>query len=131
MNIGNNEECATGRIRQLAGVPVLVCAGGRDRLAADRDAADLVGEALSGGARWVVVPVERLGEGFLDLSTRLAGELLQKFVNYGLGVALVGDVAGAIAHSPALGDFVRESNRGRHVWFVADLAEFEARLAGS
>lgn len=118
------------RVRHLAGVPVLVCSGAGPPISGDRDAADLVGEALSAGAAWLALPVARLGDGFLDLSTRLAGEVLQKFVNYGLGVAIVGDVSGAVAHSTALRDFVRESNRGRHIWFVADLAELEARLAG-
>lgn len=116
--------------RALAGASVLVCAEAGPPIAGDRQAADLVGEALSVGAAWVAIPVARLGEGFLDLSTRLAGDILQKFINYGLRVAVVGDVADAIAQSPALRDFVRESNRGRHVWFVADLAALEMRLAG-
>ena len=74
------------------------------------------------------VPVERLPPAFLDLKTRLAGEVLQKFVNYGLKVALVGDISAAVARSEALRDFVRESNRGRSVWFVEDLAALEAKL---
>lgn len=115
--------------RTLAGASVLVCGEAGPPLAGDRPAADLVGEALSVGAQWVAIAAGRLGEGFLDLSTRLAGDVLQKFVNYGLRVAIVGDVADEIARSPALRDFVRESNRGRHVWFVSDLGELETRLA--
>ncbi|WP_377355102.1 DUF4180 domain-containing protein [Phenylobacterium terrae] len=125
MNIGNSKE----RVRRLSGVPVLVCPEAGPAIAGDRDAADLVGEALSVGAQVVALPVARLGAGFLDLSTRLAGEALQKFVNYGLRVAIVGDISGAVAQSTALRDFVRESNRGRQVWFVPDLTGLEARLA--
>ena len=55
--------------------------------------------------------------------------MIQKFVNYGIRAVFVGDVAAPVAASDALRDFIRESNRGRHVWFVADLAELEAKLA--
>jgi hypothetical protein len=128
MSVGNED--ARGDVRQLAGVAVLVCAADGAPVAAERDAADLVGQAMSNDAQMVALPVARLSERFLDLSTRLAGEVLQKLVTYGLRVAIVGDVSQAAARSSALRDFVRESNRGRHVWFVADLAELEARLAG-
>ena len=39
----------------------------------------------------------RLSPDFLRLSTGLAGDVLQKFVNYGLRVAIVGDVSAAAA----------------------------------
>jgi hypothetical protein len=100
-------------------------------VAGERDAVDLIGEALGSGARLVAIPVGRLGEGFLTLSTRIAGEVIQKFVNYGLQVAFVGDISQAVEASTALRDFVRESNRGPHVWFVADLAELEAKIAAN
>ena len=35
-----------------------------------------------------------------------------------------------VAASQALDAFVRESNRGRHVWFVSDEAELRTRLGG-
>ena len=94
----------------------------------EHEAVTLIGDALSEKAAVVAIPVERLSPAFLDLSTRLAGEVLQKFVNYGRRVAIVGDVSAAVAASKPLADFVRESNRGRHVWFVSDLAELRTRL---
>ena len=115
--------------KSLAGVGVLVCDADGPKLDGERAATDLIGEAFGADARVVAVPVGRLGEGFLTLSTRIAGEVVQKFVNYGFRVAFVGDVSDAVAASDALHDFVRESNRGRHVWFVADLTELEAKLA--
>ena len=66
---------------------------------------------------------------FFDLRTGLAGAVLQKLVNYHLRVAIVGDVTREVAASKAFADFVTESNRGGHVWFVRDEAELEARLA--
>jgi hypothetical protein len=119
----------TGQPRSLGGVLAYVCDADGPKLDGERGATDVIGDAFGSGARLVAIPVECLGEGFLTLSTRIAGEVIQKFVNYGFRVAFVGDVSRQVAASAALRDFVRESNRGRHVWFVSDLAELEARLA--
>lgn len=115
--------------KSLAGVVVLVCDADGPKLDSERAATDLIGEAFGIGARAIAIPVARLGEGFLTLSTRIAGEVIQKFVNYGFQVGFVGDISQAVNASDALRDFVRESNRGCHVWFVADLTELEAKLA--
>lgn len=119
----------SGAVLKLGGEIAYVCDAEGPKLDGEGAATDIIGEAFGAGARLVVVPVERLGEGFLTLSTRVAGEVIQKFVNYGFRLAFVGDVSEAVAASDALRDFVRESNRGRHVWFAADMAELEAKLA--
>ena len=116
-------------VQTLNGVPVGVCGADGPKLDGERAATDVIGDAFGSGARVIAVPVERLGDGFLTLSTRIAGEVIQKFVNYGFQLAFVGDISAAVAGSDALRDFVRESNRGRHVWFVADLDELVAKLA--
>ncbi len=115
-------------LASLRGVPVWACAPDGPKLDGERAATDIIGEAFGVDAKVVAIPVARLGEGFLDLRTRIAGEVIQKFVNYGFQVAFVGDVSAAVARSTALRDFVRESNRGHHVWFVADFAELESKL---
>jgi hypothetical protein len=116
-------------LRELAGVRILLVDPEGPPMVSERDVVDLIGDAMVWDAAVVAIPVVRLPPAFLDLSTRFAGEVLQKFVNYQRRVAIVGDVAAGVAASDALRDFVRESNRGRHVWFVADLAELEARLS--
>jgi hypothetical protein len=90
---------------------------------------DILSETFSARVGLVIVPVSRLSPAFLDLKTRLAGEVLQKFVTYERRVAILGDISEAVARSAALRDFVGESNRGRSVWFVADGAELAAKLA--
>ena len=60
----------------------------------------------------------QLDESFFRLSTGLAGEVLQKFVNYQMKLAIVGDFSGYT--SKPLQDFIRESNEGRHVCFQPD-----------
>jgi len=107
---------------------VAVCAPDGALLATERDINDFLSEAMSLEAEWLVLPVSRLGPDFLRLRTRLAGEMAQKCVNYHIGLAIVGDISEAVAASDALGDFVRESNRGTQVWFADDEAAFRNRL---
>ena len=111
------------------GVRVFVCPADGPRLAGERDALDVIGEAYGQDADLIAVPVQRLDEAFFTLSTRVAGEIMQKFVNYRVRLAFVGDIGRHLEASSALRDLVRETNRGRQVWFVADLEELDARLA--
>ncbi|MBT1155492.1 DUF4180 domain-containing protein [Aminobacter anthyllidis] len=92
------------------------------------DANDFISEAWSNEADFLAIPVERLGPDFLKLSTGVAGEVFQKFVNYGLGCAIVGDVTQALDGSGALRDFVRETNKGKSIWFVPDFDELQHRF---
>lgn len=59
----------------------------------------------------------------------MAGAIVQKLVTYGLKAAFIGDVSAHTAESEALSAFIAESNRGRQVWFVSDMAELERRLS--
>lgn len=115
-------------LRELAGVPVFVCSPHGPLLDGERAALDLIGEAGYRGAAWVAVPAERCGPDFFRLRTRVAGDVAQKFGNYRMGLAVVGDIGPSTAASTALADFVRESNRGRQLWFLPDAAALEARL---
>ncbi|GAA4660358.1 DUF4180 domain-containing protein [Streptomyces youssoufiensis] len=111
-------------------VPVFRYPADGARLATEQDALDLVGNASYQGARWVVIPADRLDPAFYELRTRLAGDIVQKFVNYRVGLAVIGDISAHTAASSSLRDFVRECNRGRQTWFVADEDELRERLAG-
>lgn len=117
-------------IREIAGEEVLVLPLEGPKLDGERAATDIIGDMLGCEARVAAIPVGRLGEGFLTLSTRIAGDVVQKFVNYGIRPVFVGDVSHAVARSDALRDYIVECNRGRHVWFVADMAELEQKLFG-
>jgi hypothetical protein len=90
---------------------------------------DLLGEAWGAEAELVAVPVARLADGFLDLSTRICGEVAQKFTNHRVRLALVGDITIRVEASRSLRDFVHESNKGRQIWFVRDREALEKRLA--
>ena len=117
------------RIHESTGIRVLHIAAEGPTISTPDHAADLVGDAWAHHAELVAVPVERLDPAFFDLSTGIAGEITQKLVNYRLRLAIVGDIGKHVEVSAALRDYVWESNRGAHVWFLADDAELEAKLA--
>ena len=71
---------------------------------------------------------EAIVEDFFVLRSGVAGEIAQKFVNYGKKLAIVGDFGGYA--SKPLQDFIRESNRGNSLVFAATEQEGIARLAG-
>ena len=79
----------------------------------------------------IVIPAERIDEGFFRLRTGVAGAFLQKFVTYGRRVAILGDISQHVLESSALRDFVVEANRGDHVWFVETIEDLERHLRQS
>lgn len=93
-----------------------------------QDAIDLIGDASYWHqASWVAVRVEDLPAGFFVLSSGVAGEIVQKFAQYGTGLAVVGDVSSYEVSSTPFRDWVRESNRGWQLWFVADVEALEQK----
>ena len=95
------------------------------------DAMDLIGNASYSGVALVALPVSRLDPEFFRLASLLAGDILQKFVNYRVQLAVIGDISEYVAASDALRDFVWESNRGAHVWFLPDEAALVAKVGGT
>ena len=67
-----------------------------------------------------------VADAFFILSTGMAGEILQKFINYGAKLAVFGDFSRY--KSQPLRDFMRESNQGKDVFFTADEEEAVRRL---
>ena len=78
------------------------------------------------GCAAVVMNKEAVAEDFFRLSTGLAGEAAQKFVNYHFRLALTGDFS--MYQSQPLQDFMRESNKGRHLFFCRDEREALRKL---
>lgn len=74
----------------------------------------------------LVLPKSAFCEDFFKLSTCLAGDILQKLVNYGFKMAVVGDFSQY--ESKALRDFIYESNRGMHFFFVPNIVEAVEKL---
>ncbi|MDR2498049.1 MAG: DUF4180 domain-containing protein [Tannerellaceae bacterium] len=69
----------------------------------------------------IIAKKENINPDFFDLSTGIAGEILQKCSNYDVRIAIVGDYTNI--QSKAMNDFIRESNSRRQVIFVSTTEE--------
>lgn len=70
------------------------------------------------GCNRIILNKSAICEDFFDLKTRIAGEILQKFINYHVKIAIVGDFSGY--SSKSLKDFIYESNKGRDIFFLSN-----------
>jgi len=78
------------------------------------------------GAERIVIDKDAVCEDFFILSTGMAGEILQKFVNYHVKVAVYGEYSHY--NSKPLKDFIYESNQGKDFFFVATREEAVQKL---
>jgi hypothetical protein len=116
---------------EIHGKHIYECPPDGPPIARGQDAVDLIGAAKSAGATIATLPIQRLTPEFFELKTGVAGEIVQKFVMYGLTVAVLGDTTKLAAESKSLHDFIYESNRRGSVWFLPDKQALEERLAQS
>jgi hypothetical protein len=112
----------------LDGTRVLDYTADAPLLRRPQDVVALLAEARGHGADLVSVPVDRLAPEFFELRTGFAGEVLQKFVTYGVRLAIIGDLSIVASRSAALRSLILESNRGNSVWFLATRDELRVRL---
>lgn len=92
----------------------------KDQLISDvQSALDLIATVnYETGCNRIVLSKAAIIEDFFDLKTRLAGEVLQKFINYRTKLAIVGDFS--IYESKSLKDFIYECNNGKDIFFVSE-----------
>ncbi|MGE0158352.1 MAG: DUF4180 domain-containing protein [Gemmatimonadales bacterium] len=114
---------------ELHGVRILDCGTEGTPPRTAKDATDIIGAAWGYQAKLIVLRADWLGDDFFRLGTRVAGEVVQKLLDYGFRVAIVGDISARVAASEPLRDWVRECNRGRHIWFVKNMEDLADRLA--
>lgn len=79
------------------------------------------------GCHRLILNKESICEEFFDLKTRIAGEVLQKFINYQMKLAVVGDFSKYSSRS--LKDFIYESNQGKDIFFVSSEKEAVEKLS--
>ena len=70
------------------------------------------------GTNCFIIDKAAIAEAFFILSSGLAGEILQKFINYNAKCAIYGDFSKYT--SKPLKDFIYESNKGRDFFFMPD-----------
>lgn len=82
---------------------------------------------MDSGAETVIIHKRNIDESFFELKSGLAGEMLQKVVNYRLRLAIVGDFS--VYDSKSLKAFIYEHNKSNTIVFVSSLQEALKRLS--
>jgi hypothetical protein len=85
---------------------------GQPLMARTDDAARVIEACLSHGVDAALLYAPNLTPAFFDLSSREAGEVLQKLRNYGVRLAVVAP-AGSVKLSTRFGEMLVEERRGR------------------
>lgn len=107
MNVTINEKDASR---------VAVISSAETALTDAQGAMDIIATAMEYDCTKIIVSKAAVSEDFFELKSGLAGEVLQKFTNYRIKFAIVGDFSAY--DSKSLKDFIYESNKGGHVLFV-------------
>ncbi|MGE5380904.1 MAG: DUF4180 domain-containing protein [Methylocystaceae bacterium] len=94
-----------------------------------QDVLDFMADAHYSGCTAMVLDKGCLDDKFFDLKTGFAGEVLQKFSNYDMKIAIIGDFSSYPSQS--LQDFIYECNKGNRVYFKATVEDGLKALAGS
>lgn len=91
-----------------------------------QDGLDLLGNVYYQGFDKIIIYENNITPEFFDLKTKMAGDILQKFSNYRIGLAIVGDFEKY--QSKSIRDFIFESNKTKHINFTETLENALERL---
>lgn len=109
------------------GIDIAVVSGEETVITDTQSALDLVMTIkYETGAQRIAIDKNVVCGEFFILSTGIAGEILQKFMNYHVKAAFYGDYSHYT--SKPLKDFIYESNQGKDFFFVSTKEEAVQRL---
>ena len=109
---------------------IAVLSGGETQITDAATALDLaMSVRYETGASRLAIDKRLVCDNFFILSTGVAGDILQKLMNYRFKAAIYGDYSRYT--SKPLRDFIRESNRGKDFFFVPAREEAVQRLAAA
>ena len=85
------------------------------------DALDLIGNMSYQGFDKLIIHEENMISDFFELKNKIAGNILQKFSQYSMPLAIIGDFEKY--ESKSLNDFIFESNKGKQINFVTTVED--------
>lgn len=86
-----------------------------------KDGLDLLGNLYYQGYDKIIIHMKNITPDFFDLKNGIAGEILQKFSQYGMPLVVIGDFSKN--ESKSVNDFIYESNKGKQINFIPTLSE--------
>ncbi len=81
----------------------------------------LLGDLYYQGFDRILIYDKNIIPEFFDLKTKIAGDILQKFAQYRMGITIIGDFSKY--NSARLNEFIYESNKGNNINFAGTLDE--------
>lgn len=115
------------RIEKANGIACAVLSSGEVVIKDNQSALDfMMTIKYETGCDRIALNKEAITDDFFVLSTGMAGEILQKFVNYHVKLAIIGDFSKYT--SKPLKDFMYESNKGKDIFFVSTEQEAIEKL---
>lgn len=110
------------KIELLKGKEIAIVSSNEKIITDTQSALDLVMTVkYETGTNKIIMEKRNIADEFFVLSSGMAGEILQKFINYHIKIAIYGDYSKYT--SKPLKDFIYESNKGKDVFFVSSLDE--------
>lgn len=113
-------------INQFNGVKLAEIESKKIVIKSTQDALDLMAYCDDNGTKKIIIKKENIIPDFFDLKNGIAGEILQKFSNYFVQLAIVGDFTNI--KSKSLNDFIYECNKNGRINFVGSIEEARIKL---
>jgi hypothetical protein len=112
---------------QVNGVQIAEVKSDELIIATAQDGLDLLGNLYYQAFDCIVIHEQNITPSFFDLKTGIAGEVLQKFSNYRMRLAIIGDFTKYSGKS--IRDFIYESNKGGRINFLSSIPEALEKLS--
>ncbi|WP_028544407.1 DUF4180 domain-containing protein [Paenibacillus taiwanensis] len=109
-------------------VEIAVVSGSELLITDVQSALDLIATVhYEAGCNRIILNKSAICDDFFKLSTRLAGDILQKFINYHVKVAIIGDFSAYSSEN--FKDFIYESNKGKDLFFLPNETQALQKLS--
>lgn len=102
------------------------CTSAETSLRTEQDALDLITACLENNTHRLLLHAEALSDDFFKLKTGLAGQVLQKFINYHVKVAVI--ITSELKISERFKELVGETNKGNEFRVYSSIDEAELWL---
>jgi hypothetical protein len=112
--------------KSASGIRIAEIVPGGDLISGPEDILDIMADVRYNDCDRIIIHQNSFNTDFFDLKTGVAGEILQKFSNYRMKLAIIGNFSSI--ESRSLRNFIGESNKRGMICFVSSMAEALARL---
>ncbi len=109
------------KTHQINGMPIAEVVSDTLVIQSTQDGLDLLGNMYYQGFDRIIIYEKDIVPEFFDLKNGMAGEILQKFSNYRVKLAIVGDFSPY--SSKSIRDFIYESNKKGQINFLGSVEE--------